>query len=89
MLNMLTYKQNIFDVLVKYENGISEYSIKSESGVRIEHSNNMTEVYTCEDTMAIDDVKLSISNEYLCKLNNLVSKFYKCTVIIIGELSRC
>lgn len=77
MLNMLTYKQNIFDVLVKYENGISEYSIKSESGVRIEHSNNMTEVYTCEDTMAIDDVKLSISNEYLCKLNNLVSKFYK------------
>ena len=41
MLNMLTYKQNIFDVLVKYENGVSEYSIKSESGVRIEHSNNM------------------------------------------------
>ena len=40
MIDMLTYKQNIFDILVKYEDGDSAYTIKSESGMRVERDDN-------------------------------------------------
>ena len=73
---MLTYKQNIFDILVKYEDGDSAYTIKSESGMRVERDDNTTDICICKDTLSFDDIELNISTNNLHKLNHLISELY-------------
>lgn len=73
---MLIYKQSTFDILMKHENGASEHSIKSESGIRIEN-NNMTKVNTYKDAISLDDIKLNISSNDLHRLDDFITKLYK------------
>lgn len=74
---MLTYKQDIFDILVKYENGDSAYTIKSESGMRIERDDNTTDIFVCEDTLNLNNIELNISANDLHKLNHFILELYK------------
>ncbi len=74
---MLVYKQSTFDISIEQKNDMLKYSIKSDSGKRLEKANGDVLISTDDYNMSEEEIKSTISENKLKKLHKFILQINK------------